>query len=247
MRDQDLDDFCELLDATLAMYPHSKPATDTQKALFFQSLKDMSLPEVRAGLIAHMNDPQRCKFPPLPGDVRAQVQAAYNNDGRPGADEAWAIAIGAADEAATLVWTEEMAEAWGVCRHVFASGDEVGARFAFRESYTRMVEEARRARKPAVWTTSLGHDAKQRDAAIAKAVELGRLPAPERLALPAPINSLAELTARAPGHIAEKLRALRDELVSRTEGPGWDAVEKQRTSDLKAEMAARVSAYGVAA
>lgn len=91
-----------------------------------------------------------------------------------GADEAWAIASQAADEAATVVWTNEMAEAFGVARSLMRSGDGVAARIAFRDAYVRIVAET--DGKP-VWNITAGHDALARAAAIERAVLIGRLPA----------------------------------------------------------------------
>ena len=69
---------------------------------------------------------------------------------------------------------------------MFAVGDEIGARMAFREVYSRLVEDARRQRMPSSWSTSLGFDLEQRRQAIEDAVAAGRLPQSELLALPEP-------------------------------------------------------------
>lgn len=97
-------------------------------------------------------------------------------DGRPGADEAWAIAIGAQDEAETVVWTEEMAQAFEVARPVLDARDKVGARVAFRDAYERLVRNAREAGAGCCWTVSLGHDEQRRAASLQTAVTAGRLP-----------------------------------------------------------------------
>jgi hypothetical protein len=95
------------------------------------------------------------------------------DDGRPGPDEAWSMMP--FDEAQTVVWTAEMSSAFGIVQPLLDEGDKVGARMAFRESYTRLVAEARDARKPVSWTASLGHDPRARAGALALAVENGRL------------------------------------------------------------------------
>ncbi|WP_157991427.1 hypothetical protein [Caldimonas tepidiphila] len=241
MRDADMKEFFALLDDVAGFY--EKPLSPTQKAMYFRALAEFPLAEVRAGFDAHFRCDKHGDFMPKPNRIRAHITGLVAEDRRPGAEEAWAVAIGAADESKTLVWTAEMAEAWGVCRAVFASGDEIGARMAFREAYIRLVDEARRARRPAAWVTSLGHDAQQRSAAIDKAVELGRLPALERPALPAPEQSLQLLADKAPDGVRERLRGLRNWFAGRQEGPSYDAVAKQRTADAKAEAAARVAAY----
>jgi hypothetical protein len=95
------------------------------------------------------------------------------DDGRPGADEAWSMMP--FDEAQTVVWSDEMAAARGIVQPLLDECDKVGARMAFREAYTRLVAEARDARKPVNWTASLGHDPRGREGALRLAVENGRL------------------------------------------------------------------------
>ncbi len=95
------------------------------------------------------------------------------DDGRPGADEAWSMMP--FDEAQSVVWSDEMAEAFGVCCPLLDEGDRVAARMAFKEAYTRLVAKARDAGKPVNWTPSLGHDPRGRESALAVAVNAGRL------------------------------------------------------------------------
>lgn len=94
-------------------------------------------------------------------------------DGRPGADEAWAMIP--QDEAGSVVWTDEMAQAWGTARFLLRENDRVGARMAFKEAYQKLVADARDQRRPVHWTPSLGHDKAGREAVIVEAVKAGRL------------------------------------------------------------------------
>ncbi len=95
------------------------------------------------------------------------------DDGRPGPEEAWAMIP--KDEAGSVVWSEEMALAFGVARHLLDEGDSVGARMAFKESYAKHVSVARDQGRPVRWSPSLGHDPRGRDAALSEAVTAGRL------------------------------------------------------------------------
>lgn len=95
------------------------------------------------------------------------------DDGRPDAQEAWASLP--FDEGSTVVWTEEMAGAWGVALPLLEEGDKVGARMAFIESYKTRMQKARDAGNPVKWTVSFGHDPHVRQAAIDEAVSKGRL------------------------------------------------------------------------
>lgn len=96
------------------------------------------------------------------------------DDGRPGAEQAWAMLPH--DEETSTVWTDEMAHAWGIARQLLQDGDRVGARMAFKEAYTKAVADARDAKVPPKWTASFGRDAAGRLAALAEAVRLKRLP-----------------------------------------------------------------------
>lgn len=109
--------------------------------------------------------------------LAAVLERVEEEDGRPGADEAWSIALASADEGETVVWTDEMAQAFGVAQPVLDARDKVGARMAFRDAYERMVRDARSAGVPCRWTVSIGHDAERRAVALQAAVTLKRLPA----------------------------------------------------------------------
>lgn len=94
------------------------------------------------------------------------------DDGRPGVEEAWAMLP--LDETDSAVWTEEMQSAFGSIRGLLNS-DRIAARMAFREIYPKLVTDARNRGLKVNWTPTLGHDKTKRQAAVTKAVELGRL------------------------------------------------------------------------
>jgi hypothetical protein len=95
------------------------------------------------------------------------------DDGRPGAEEAWAVLP--FDEATSVVWTKEMSAAFWIAQPLIDSGEKIAARMAFKEAYLRMVAEAREHREPVKWTVSLGHDQAGRQPILAAAVEKGRI------------------------------------------------------------------------
>lgn len=118
---------------------------------------------------------ERCRkelrtFPTV-ADVLARAQAL---DGRPGAEEAWAMLP--KSESDSVVWTEEMAAAFGACSSLIGE-DDIAARMAFREVYTKRVQDARDAGRPARWTPSLGHSKEGRQVVLEEAYRLGRLDA----------------------------------------------------------------------
>lgn len=245
MQQTDFSDFTAILDATCAMLTRgSYSPSPTSAALFFNALRGYSLQTVRDAFTAHCRDPQRGRFAPVPADILAQIEGAAAADGRPEVDEAWAIAVAAKDEAATVVWTEEAAEAFGVCRPVLDAGDEVGARMAFKAAYVRLVSEARASREPIRWSASEGHDPSRRSAALTAAVESGRLPVAY---LPAPnvgpVAGLLELSRQrgCPAEVRDRLLEIRQQITGQTECESLDAASKRRTAELKARAAAAVA------
>lgn len=139
-----------------------RPLSNMAAALLVSELEDYPPADVTAALDRCMREGVRhlslaAVLDKLPG---AHVRA----------EEAWSIASQAYDETATVVWTDEIAEAFGSVRHM---KDRVAARMAFRETYERTL--AGGSQKPQWWAT-FGSDAAQREAALAAGVACGRLP-----------------------------------------------------------------------
>lgn len=179
--------------------------------------------------------------------------------GRPGANEAWAMALNALDERKTVVWTVEMSEAWGVARDVAAEGDLVGARMAFIGAYERLVRTAREERRLPEVMVSIGWDGEQRTAAIEKAVQLGYLSQDKAFEhLPAlgfapGFEPVALLTGNvraavdAPPEVRARLAQLREELAAAPAQRRLSREQERRAEDealksRKAETQRRVDA-----
>jgi hypothetical protein len=249
MRPHDLSPFSELLDAMWGLKGAPAP-TAVQKAMFFRALAAHPLEEVRAGLDAHLRDPKRGQFLPMPADVIAQINGIVADDGRPGAEEAWAQAFRATDEAATVVWSSEMAEAFGIVRPLALAGDEVAARMAFKEAYARLVSVAREHRVPASWTVTLGLDNERRNAALLPHVQTGRIDGAlllqaargldEVLALPPTEKTQANRDAR--DRARAVLMRIRAEEAERKARPSAQQIDRERTNALKADAASKVAA-----
>ena len=126
--------------------------------------------DVVAQALANLRRDAKARF--STGAVIEQIEK-LQPDGRPGADEAWAMIP--QDEAATVVWTDEMAQAFGIAWPLLAEGDKIGARMAFRDAYNRIVEQNKRSGTAVRWVPSLGHDPAGRETALTEAVRLGRL------------------------------------------------------------------------
>lgn len=93
--------------------------------------------------------------------------------GRPSADEAWSIAVDSMDESKTVVTNNEIAEACGIAKVIYESGDEVGARMAFRSAYERVTSENRYSQPD--WWASVGTNKDEAETVINNAVDLGLL------------------------------------------------------------------------
>lgn len=165
---------------------------------------------IAVAVVEHMRDPDRGRFFPKPADIVAVLRASAANDGRPGADEAWSMLP--FDEAQSVVWTDEMAQAWGIAAPCMP--DKVAARMAFRSAYERLVAEVRQRGVRARWTASLGTDKEARREALERAVTDGRisqehatglLPAPE--VDPATTTKLLERAAPADNAAAREALA----------------------------------------
>lgn len=202
MLERDFESFTDMLDEVASVLPHAPRPTAAQKAMFFRAVVHYTIAQVRGALDAHVKDPQRGRFMPVPADVVAQIEGAAAADGRPGAEEAWALLP--KTEAESVVWTEEMSQAFAICADLMHT-DRVAARMAFKEAYTRIVAEARSRGAVPVWAASLGHDTELRAVALDLAVRSGRmtprLAHQHHPALPAPEKTPDEIKAE------EKLEA----------------------------------------
>lgn len=168
MQDADKQDFAQLVTGVMDVY--GAKATQASLSIWWAALLRFPFEAVRAAMSAHVQDPLSGKFAPKPADVIGKLQGM---DGRPGAEEAWSMIP--RYETASVVWTDEMAQAYGVALPLLNEGDAVAARMAFIEQYRRLVQKARDGLVPVKWMPSLGTDANGREAALMDAVDKGRL------------------------------------------------------------------------
>jgi hypothetical protein len=126
------------------------------------------------------------------------------DDGRPGPQEAWAMIP--QDEHGSVVWTDEMAQAFGVASPLISAGQTIAARQAFIESYESLVTAARRRKLPPQWTPSLGMDPSRREGALEAAVAKGRIGAERALKLVPPRDGIGNVQVL--GAVADVLKKL---------------------------------------
>lgn len=176
MDDSEKAKLLDLIETTFAAY--ARPVPDGQfLAAWWDELQKFSLFVVRAAFDAYRQGGS--DFVPTPAAISNRCMLC---DGRPNVDEAWAIAINGRYESETVIWTEEIAEAFSICSKIFP--DEIGARMAFKDAYSRLVKMARSIKKPTTWTISLGWDMRKRDAIVRTALSNGLLSSSVVAALP---------------------------------------------------------------
>lgn len=179
MRTEDKPKFAKVLADVLAGYGKALPEA-AEINLWFRQLSPFPPAVIEKAFATYRME--RPDFAPNPNGIIARCKLL---DGRPDDNEAWAIAITSQDERETIVWTQEMAEAFRIASPLLATGDEIGARMAFKDSYKRLVDDARATNKPACWSVSAGWDGDRRQIAVSKAITAGLLAAPpQHLALP---------------------------------------------------------------
>jgi hypothetical protein len=253
MDPKDYKQFSVMLDAACSLLSRGAYTPNAAStAIFFRALQAYPLEVVSRAFDAHCADPQRGKFVPAPADILAQIEGLAAQDGRPGPEEAWAMCQAAADEARTVVWTEEMRQAWSIVWPLIRqSGDEIGARMAFKEAYPRLVSEARARREPARWSTSLGADPAWRDEALRVAIEAGRLrlqalpdelrdrmltpPAPSK---PVGLIEVVKTASNVPQKILDQVARLR---IAETPLQQATRLARERDAELKQQSESKVS------
>lgn len=211
-----------------AMAAYSKPLPE--KALlqtWFDFLESFSLQIIARAFIQHCDESD---FPPFPAAISRKCKLM---DGRPTADEAWAIALASDDESETVVWTSEIAEAFAACKPILKTRDKVGARVAFKDTYTRLITEARTMNRPVKWDVSLGHDQAKRLMALEKAKDAGLISAETanalRLTYDKPLSENECKDGRA--MIRKMLAKLQDGQKSK-----WEELEREK-AQVRQEIA----------
>jgi len=188
MNESQVKEFCHLLDLHSEQIGKPKKSIEL-KMHMIKLLSHHGFDNLVGAVNAHMLDKENGKFDITIGHIQEQIAKAIEKDGRPSADEAFAIAIQLADEAATVVTNDEISQAWAVAAPVMP--DQGGARMAFRAAYNRLCEAARREHRKPRWFPSLGHDVAAREPVLQEAVRKGLL-GPEHVqrVLPAPAASI---------------------------------------------------------
>jgi hypothetical protein len=142
--------------------------------IFWADLIDYDIADIEAACAAHRKDPDHCAFFPKSGDIIRQIRKLANNDGRIDWAEAFAVCIAATDERKTLVWSDEMREAWFSVSELYQL-DKIAAKQSFKSIYERLVCEARAKRAAVRYSVSLGGSESHQREVLELAVKRGQL------------------------------------------------------------------------
>lgn len=214
MQPIDAQAFRELVADTLAMY--GKEISVGTQRIWWAALAAYDFPSVRRAFSAHVTG-KRGQFAPLPADILGHLRG---ESGHLSTEEAWALALQSLDESATVVWTDEIADAMASARPCLDAGDKFGASKAFGTAYERNIAKSHHV---PVWRISLGDDKSHRIVALEAAHKAGRLTADQvRHFLP---------PKRAEGNVVALLAGKTDGL-----DPRWGELAK-RLQDEKDERA----------
>jgi len=177
--DNDKKQFAQIVRSTMLVCGGSAPEPDVL-SIWWASFQNYAIGEVSAAFSEYV---MIGAYAPKPADIVGILKRLVP-DGRPGADEAWAMIP--RDEHTSAVMSQEMAEALHYAQPLLDEGDQVGARMTFKEAYVRIVDTNTRNGVKPIWSPSLGHDKDGRDSVLAEAVRLGRITAEHAISLVAP-------------------------------------------------------------
>ena len=237
MLDQDKHHFAEIYRGVCATY--GREASKEAMRIAWAALAAYDINQVSTAYTAHL---MRSKYMPTPAEIISAIHDSTPSMRRPGSDEAWAMMP--RDESDSVVWTEEMAQAWAVASNlvnpfVVDKPDWVAARMAFKDAYTRAVETSRAQGKPASWKVCRGTRTDNLEDVLTEAVRLGRLqpedagPYLAQLDHVRPANHALLITSaeQAPtevrDHALEALAKLKSMLFAQTSDCDLDAIRAE--------------------
>ena len=158
-------EFSEFMASIFEIY--NAKLTPQSGMIWLSLMNNYPLSSVKDALLNHV---QHSVFAPKPADM---INFIKSQDGRPSADEAWAMIP--RNESVSAVLSQDMLTAMSSAQPLLDEGDQVAARMAFKESYTRLITAARNNSVPVAWFPSLGDDKNGREAVVQEAVRLGRI------------------------------------------------------------------------
>jgi len=141
-----------------------KPVKITQ---YMQMLGNITVEQFHQSRMFFRSQPGRRQMP-MPADYLQAVP-----DGHPTANESWAIMPKSDD--VSVVWTEEMRQAFAIVAPLVSQGNLTSAFFAYKEAYEKAVSESRMKGLKPKWSPSFGFSISGREGALVEAIEKNRI------------------------------------------------------------------------
>jgi len=170
------DAFCErlveLLGLTAELAGKPRPSHAVMQ-VWISDLSEYPINMIEKAFAMHRKGPQ-AQFSPIPqigmivGHLEELKAIMAPHLVRPSAHTAWSIAKDAANETLTVVWNNEIAQAWYRVKSI--TDDRYHAPKAFMEEYERIVRENKLLGRDPVVEVSLGSDPERRHVTIENAV-----------------------------------------------------------------------------
>lgn len=156
---------------------------DELKQAMVEAYQGLSMEDFARGYARMLQE----QWPPTIPEFRSWCEP--KTDDWLGSHEAWAIAeksVGFDGQELTVIWTEQMAQAFSRCEELIKTGDKyqrAEAKKIFCDAYDRLVTQAKDQGLKPIYVTSLGTDKDQQIAAINQATVDGFLTVPDATAL----------------------------------------------------------------
>ena len=131
MIDADKDRFSETLGGIAGFYGVDLPIASTE--IYWSALLEYGIRDIREAIAAHIKDPEQGRFMPKPADIIRHLPAGQSTV--MGADAAWEIAMQLCigNEDATVIAPAAILTAFP--HALWRAGDQVGARWAFKDKF----------------------------------------------------------------------------------------------------------------
>lgn len=146
-------------------------------------------------------------------------------------EQAWSIAIDSMDDAKTVIWCDEIAQALTAVESLLDMGDKFSAARAFKDHYAGLVERARAEFRSPKMYASLGDDKEHRIIAVEHAQQTGMLKLDQKTEYET-VGYLKDFTTPIAENVASHIAAMKANL----------GVKTKTDAEMNAEDLARVEA-----
>lgn len=146
---------------------HDHEISDSKAAMLAMDLEGFTPKTISDAWVRYRKNAKNTRMPNV-GQLVELIE-----DGNPCAQIAWGMMPKSEDD--SIVWSDEMREAWAVSWPLIREGNVTGAYFAFKEAYEAAVLKCRTSGKSPKWSASFGHRKSGRELAVVEAVSTKRI------------------------------------------------------------------------